>query len=152
MNSSHRSTDGGGRVPRAVLSLLGLLTVVSLLTACATAAGGGARASPSTSGGTGAKGMGSGLSVDQAAASESNVKLLVKGYLVADARGVRLCSALAESDPPQCAGRSLTVQGLDVDSVSGLTTSGGTTWSAREVKLVGYVRNGVLTVSSDTSA
>lgn len=152
MKGSHRSTDGARRVPRAVLSLLALLPVVSLLVACAAAAGGGARASPSASGGTGAKGMGSGLTVDEAAVSDSNVKLLVKGYLVADARGARLCSALAESDPPQCAGRSLTVHGLNLDSVSGLTTSGGTTWSSSELKLVGYVRNGVLTVDSGTSA
>lgn len=152
MNASRRSIDRLERLRPRVLSLLALFAAVALLSACAAPAGGGARASPSSPG-TRSTGVGSGLSVDEALASGSGEKLLVKGYLFVDRQGrVKLCSALAESDSPACAGSSLAVEGLDLGTVPGLATSGGTRWSTSEVKLVGYVRDGVLRVSANTSA
>ena len=47
---------------------------------------------------------------------------MVKGTIVAPAgEAIRLCSALLESDPPQCGGSSLVVEGLDLSTVEGLT-------------------------------
>ena len=93
---------------------------------------------------------GGGLTVEEAIASTLDGPLLVRGYYVSDGSVVRLCSALAESHPPQCGGASLRLEPklmLDADE---LETAEGVTWSEREVSLLGTVRDGVLTVS-DTS-
>ena len=79
---------------------------------------------------------------------------MIKGFLVAEKGGpVRLCSALAESYPPQCAGSSLVVEGLDLSTVEGLTTPpepeyAHTSWTDSEISLLGEVEDGVLTVSA----
>jgi hypothetical protein len=70
----------------------------------------------------------------------------VRGTLIADANDVRLCSAILESYPPQCGQPSLRVRGLDLVGVSNMEQAKGTSWSAREVVLVGVVRDGTLRV------
>ncbi len=76
----------------------------------------------------------------------------VRGHVVAPEGGpVRLCEALAESYPPQCGGSSLTVEGLDLASVPGLTSTGDPAlaqvrWSEGEVELTGVVTGGILRV------
>ena len=150
MNGTERSIRTIQRSRRGLMPLLLLLAAAMVLAACGSTLG--ARASPSGPSGGGSSGMGPGITVDEARASGSDQPLLVKGYLVRDAQGnVTLCSALAESDPPQCGGSSLSVEGLDLSCISRLTSRGGVTWSTSEVKLTGSLRNGVLTVSSTTS-
>jgi hypothetical protein len=96
---------------------------------------------------------GGGLSIDEAIASTLPGPLTVKGFLVApEGEPVRLCSLLAESYPPQCGGSSLVVEGLDLATVEGLTSTNDpelaqVTWSQSEVSLPGDVEDGVLTVS-----
>ena len=72
---------------------------------------------------------------------------LVSGNLLVQGGEARLCSALAESFPPQCGGPSLLVDGLDLDSVADLTTEGDVSWSDRPIVLEGIVDGDTLTVS-----
>ena len=79
---------------------------------------------------------GPGLSVAEARASTLAGPLLVNGFiLVADDR-VRLCSAIAESFPPQCAGDRLTLVGFDLDQFA-LTSASGVQWTASRRKCSG---------------
>ena len=76
---------------------------------------------------------------------------MVAGYLVATGDEVRLCSALAESYPPQCAGASLVVEGLDLAGVGGLKSEGGVSWTYARFSVLGDVADGVLTVSKTST-
>jgi hypothetical protein len=93
------------------------------------------------------------LTIDEALASTSAEPVRVTGFLLAqEDAAVRLCSALAESYPPQCGGASLLVEGLDLSSVEGLTTPtepeyAHTSWTDGQIELAGVVANGVLAVS-----
>jgi hypothetical protein len=91
---------------------------------------------------------GPGLSIEEAIASDLDGALLVNGSLLARDGEVRLCSALAESFPPQCGGASLVVVGVDLDEVDGLTRGGGAAWTARPIQLLGDVEDGTITVST----
>lgn len=98
--------------------------------------------------------VGGGLSVDQALGTEAAGVVAVSGYLFDDGSGLRLCSALAESFPPQCGGSSLTVEGFDFDRMIELPEyelvqvehSGGVTWTNAQVALFGEVVDGSLVV------
>jgi hypothetical protein len=102
---------------------------------------------------SGAPSPGGGLTIDEAIASPFEGPLMVKGFILAEQDGpVRLCSALAESYPPQCGGSSLVVEGLDLSTVEGLTTPSEpeyahTSWTDAEVSLLGEIEDGVLTIS-----
>jgi hypothetical protein len=92
---------------------------------------------PQTSG----LGAGPPISIDEALASGSDEMLLVSGNLLALDDEVRLCSALAESFPPQCGGASLHVVGLKLEEVDGLITEGEVSWTDRPIELLGVVEN-----------
>ena len=91
-------------------------------------------------------GVGPGISIAEALTSNLDGPLLVNGLLHARNDDVHLCETLAESFPPQCAGRSLVVQGLDLTTVDGLTSEGSVTWSDQPVQVLGTVEGEVLTV------
>jgi hypothetical protein len=62
----------------------------------------------------GSTASGPGISVTEALAHVGGQPVLVNGALFIDPKGtVRLCEAIAESFPPQCAGARLEVEGLD---------------------------------------
>jgi hypothetical protein len=86
------------------------------------------------------------LTVQQAVDAEGPVR--VRGTLIANAEGVRLCSAILESHPPQCGKPSLSVRGLDLVGVSNMEQAKGVGWTSREVTLEGTVDDGVLTIAS----
>jgi hypothetical protein len=73
----------------------------------------------------------------------------VTGSLLANGDDVRLCAALAESFPPQCGGGSITVVGLDLETLDGLTTEGDVTWSDLPVTVEGVLEDGTLTVGEN---
>jgi hypothetical protein len=73
----------------------------------------------------------------------------VSGNLLALGEEIRLCSALAESFPPQCGGASLLVEGLSLGDVDGLITEGDVSWTDRPIELLGVVADGTLTVSEN---
>ncbi|MGH3039605.1 MAG: hypothetical protein ACRDLZ_09440 [Gaiellaceae bacterium] len=91
------------------------------------------------------------LSIEDAlaAASDEPHVLRVRGNLLAQGGSARLCSALAESFPPQCGGASLVVEGLELEAVTGLVTEGDISWTDRPVELLGVVSDGTLTVSEN---
>ena len=92
---------------------------------------------------------GPGISIDEALGSDLDEPLLVNGNLLAQGNDVRLCSALAESFPPQCGGSSLQVEGLKLDELDGLISEGDVSWSDRPIQLLGVVSDGKLDVSEN---
>ncbi|MEE9247805.1 MAG: hypothetical protein V3U79_03815 [Dehalococcoidia bacterium] len=92
-------------------------------------------------------GVGPGISIGEALTSNLTGALLINGLLHAQNGQVRLCENLAESFPPQCAGRFLVVEGLDLTTMDGLTSEGSVTWSDQPVQVLGTVEGDVLTVA-----
>ena len=82
------------------------------------------------------------MSVQEATAAAGPVT--VTGFIVAVGDDMRLCSALAESFPPQCAGPSLPIEGT-VDAE--LQQERDVRWTEHEVSLRGNVADGALRVS-----
>lgn len=78
--------------------------------------------------------------------------MLIEGYLITQGDDVRLASVLAESYPPQAAGVVLTVVRLDLDTVDGLTTAQGVSWTDHQVQLGGIVEGDVLTITTGSPA
>jgi hypothetical protein len=74
---------------------------------------------------------------------------LVTGSLLANGDDVKLCAALAESFPPQCGGGSISVVGLDLETLDGLTTEGDVTWSDLPITVEGVLADGTLTVDEN---
>ena len=95
-------------------------------------------------------GAGPGISIEQALAADSADAVLVNGNLLAQGEEIRLCSALAESFPPQCSGASLRVEGLKLEEVDGLVTEGEVSWTAGPIQLLGDVEGDTLVVSTTT--
>jgi hypothetical protein len=135
------------------LALLAALLVSAGLAGCGGDADPADDAAPaSTVPQTSGLGAGPGISIDEALASDSDEMLLVNGNLLAQSGEVRLCSALAESFPPQCGGPSLVVDGLKLEEVDGLVTEGDVAWTDRPIQLLGVVADGTLTVSENARA
>ncbi len=84
---------------------------------------------------------GGGLAVQEAIDSELDGPLMVKGFVVQTGDEVRVCSALAESFPPQCGGERLRVIGLDPGSVPDLEEANGVRW-AEAAQVYGVVAAG----------
>jgi hypothetical protein len=135
------------------LALIATLTAAAALAGCG---GDDVAADDAASGPTvpqaSGLGAGPGISIDDALASDSDEMLLVNGNLLAQDGEVRLCSALAESFPPQCGGASLVVEGLKLEEVDGLVGEGGVSWTDRPIQLLGVVGDGTLTVSENARA
>lgn len=82
---------------------------------------------------------GPGITIDQAIGQAGAEPLLVNGALFIGPDGsARLCSAVAESFPPQCGGTRLEVIGLDIGSLPNLQEANGLRW-ADQVQLLGTV-------------
>jgi hypothetical protein len=88
------------------------------------------------------------FTIEEALRADVDGPIRVRGTVIADARGVRLCSAILESHPPQCGKPSLVVRGLDLVGVSNMEQAKGVGWTSREVTIEGEVDDGVLTVST----
>ena len=88
------------------------------------------------------------MEIDDALRTSAKGPLRVRGFLIGgDQQSVRLCTALYESYPPQCAEPSVPVEGLDLDQLRGLTAAEGIIWSDGPVELVGVLKSGVLRVT-----
>ena len=87
------------------------------------------------------------VSVEEALEGERDGDvLIVEGGLLADGETVRLCSAFAESYPPQCGRPSLFVEGLDLATIDGVETASGISWK-EGVSLTGLLRDDVLRIA-----
>ncbi|MEZ4503745.1 MAG: hypothetical protein R3C39_14065 [Dehalococcoidia bacterium] len=88
---------------------------------------------------------GPGLSIAEARATSAQAPLLVNGYVVADASGMRYCEVLLESFPPQCGGDSFVLEGLDLDNHPEYRREGEVTWSENQVQLLGSLEGDTFT-------
>ena len=112
-------------------------TVLVVLVLALAACGGEEESRPAA----GTPAPGGGLTVQEALDSDVDGPLLVRGYLLRRGGETRLCTALAESDPPQCGEPSLRVEGEAPTRPVG-----------EEVSLLGDVRGDVLRVSETSIA
>lgn len=88
------------------------------------------------------------MRIEQALKADRSKTVRVRGFLlVCGDEPPRLCSELLESLPPQCGGASLVVEGLDMDTVSGIDRSGDCAWSSDPVELEGRVEDGILHIA-----
>jgi hypothetical protein len=94
---------------------------------------------------------GPGIAIADALVSTLSGRLLVNGFLVIVDGAPHLCSALAKSLPPQCAGDSVPVAGLDAATLD-LVSEGNVLWTAGQVQLLGSVREGVLLIDAASLA
>lgn len=94
------------------------------------------------------------LTIDQALALGDADRAWVAGSLLVLGDQARLCSILAESYPPSCAGSSLEVEGLDVTSLVGLSRTnpdsgvGDAIWSDFPIVLSGSLADGAFIVDT----
>ncbi len=126
---------------KKILVLLAVATIASV----AAAACGDDDGDPDSSA---VSGVGPGISIAEALTSNLTGPLLVNGFLLAPSGQVSLCELLAESLPPLCGGRSLVVEGLDLTTMTGLTSEGSVTWSDQLVQVLGTREGEVLTVAA----
>lgn len=79
------------------------------------------------------------------AALDDGTPVITQGVLVIDGEAM-LCEALAESFPPQCAGGSVALNGLDEASVVGLNSAqdSGVRWTDYPLTVSGSVDGGAL--------
>ena len=125
---------------KKILGLLALVTIASVVAAACGDDDG------DLDSGT-ISGVGPGISIGEALNSNLTGPLLINGFLHVQNGQVRLCEVLAESFPPQCAGSSLVVRGLDLMTLQGLMSEGSVTWSVQPVQVLGTVEGGVLSVA-----
>lgn len=160
MMSLHRATPRisvvRGRGRTASLFLASVVMIVALLTAgCGSAPSTtvSLTTQPSTTVPPATGPGGATLTVEQALARPDGSQVAVSGSIVVQEGVIRLCSGLAESYPPQCAGASIEVRGWKPDEVVGLTATGGAgglahvAWSDFPYLVVGTLRDGVLEVA-----
>ncbi len=96
---------------------------------------------PSGTGGPSSQPDGSVLLADAVAAGIDG-PFLVQAFYLADASGERLCSALAESFPPQCAEPSLVLDNTAGADLGDLTVEGDVSWSESTITLEGEILDG----------
>jgi hypothetical protein len=94
-----------------------------------------------------------GLTVDEALATDATRTLAVQGFLVADGTDIRLCSALAESFPPQCGGTSIVLDAASVDELvyddeTPFSSDQGVTWTDVTITLLGEIVDGRLAIDT----
>lgn len=100
--------------------------------------------------------MGPGISVADALASTLDEPLLVNGYVFVFGDGsVVLADTIAESFPPQPAGATVPVEGVDLMQLpltEGPTDAEITAWTDTPVQLIGEIVDGVFVGTSVASA
>ncbi|MDR9450785.1 MAG: hypothetical protein RI637_06145 [Acidimicrobiia bacterium] len=95
---------------------------------------------------TGGMPVDGGLTVSEALESDATGVIAVRGFLVADQTGARLCEVLAESYPPQCGGAGLPVSGYEEILDVPTSTAQGVTWTDQPISLLGEIVDGTLLV------
>ncbi len=124
---------------KKILVFLAVVTIASVVAAACGDDDGDLVSGPTS-------GVGPGISISEALTSNLTGPLLINGHLHVENARARLCEALAESFPPQCRGKFLVVEGLDLMTIAGLTSGGSVTWTDQPVQVLGTVEGQVLTV------
>ena len=86
------------------------------------------------------------MSVSDALSGDVSGAAAVKGFLVVDAGGARLCEVLAESYPPQCGGEALPITNYEEFLGVPVQEAQGVTWTDDVVSFVGMIVDGTLVV------
>lgn len=86
------------------------------------------------------------MSVSEILSAEAAGAAAVKGFLVVDASGARLCDVLAESYPPQCGGETLPITNYEEFLVVPVQEAQGVTWTNDVVSFIGLIVDGTLIV------
>jgi hypothetical protein len=84
------------------------------------------------------------MSVSEALETDAAGLIAVRGFLVADAGGSRLCELLAESLPPQCGGASIEMTSLDGVDPDSIEEAQGVQWTDDLVIVFGQIVDGKL--------
>ena len=87
-----------------------------------------------------------GLSVTDALATDATGIIAVKGFLLVDDQGARLCELLAESLPPQCGGADIKITNYEEVVSVPLSNAQGVTWTDNLVSFLGEIIDGTLVV------
>lgn len=83
------------------------------------------------------------LSITEAGDASPGDLATVRGFIVADSAGVRLCEALAESFPPQCGGSFLIVEEFDAAAFPQVfTEEAGVIWTDQAQDVIGFLESG----------
>jgi hypothetical protein len=86
------------------------------------------------------------MSVSDALSGDVTGAAAVKGFLVVDAGGARLCEVLAESYPPQCGGEALPVTNYEEFLGVPVQEAQGVMWTDDVVSFIGLIVDGTLVV------
>lgn len=92
-----------------------------------------------------------GLTVGETLTTDAVGVIAVKGFLVQDAAGARLCDLLAESLPPQCGGASIDLSDTSTIDPGEMKSEQGVTWTDQTVTVFGEIIDGVLVVTSPST-
>ena len=84
------------------------------------------------------------MSVADALETDAVGIIAVRGFVIADAEGIRLCEALAESLPPQCGGASIGLTTLDTVDPDSITEAQGVQWTDELTTIIGQLVDGEL--------
>ena len=87
-----------------------------------------------------------GLSVADALATDASGVIAVKGLLLIDDQGARLCELFAESAPPLCGGALILVTNYEEVLSVPLTSAQGVSWTDQLVSFLGEIVDGTLVV------
>ncbi len=87
-----------------------------------------------------------GLTVADALTTDATGVVAVKGFLLIDDSGARLCEVLAESYPPQCGGATLSITNYEEVLGVPLSNAQGVSWTDQHVSFLGEIIDGTLVV------
>lgn len=83
--------------------------------------------------------------IGEAAGAGDGTTATLTGFLLVESESIRLCEALAESFPPQCANDRISVIGLEIGDYS-LMSAGSVSWTEQPVTIAGRIEDGALLV------
>lgn len=86
------------------------------------------------------------LSITDALSYQGSEPIAVAGYVVRTQEASRLCDALAESYPPQCAGESIVITNPDTTDAYPLIEEGDVQWSPERVTVIATVTSEGITI------
>ena len=86
------------------------------------------------------------MSVSEILSADAAGAAAVKGFLLVDAGGARLCDVLAESYPPQCGAEALPITNYEEFLVVPVQEAQGVTWTDDVVSFIGLIVDGTLIV------
>jgi hypothetical protein len=86
------------------------------------------------------------LSITDALSYQGSERIAVAGFVVRTQDASRLCDALAESYPPQCAGESIEITNPEATDALPLIEEGDVQWSRERVTVIATVTSEGITI------